>query len=363
MTCENCSSSCKCSKQKKLLDDFSSTGKKKPWRKYKLQSLAISRAYGFFDGLLKYSEKIADCGFCLRFEVCTAVCHFKRLIAASFCKARLCVTCQWRKSLVIRKQLLALVHAHKKNFPRDIPLLLTLTIPNVKGKMLADALTLMSKSWQKLTKRKLFANAVRSWFRALEVTYNEQRDDFHPHFHVLIMVPEAYFKVDRDLYISQKKWLELWRKSTGIEAITQVDIRKIKKSKDGAIEKLIAEVGKYATKPSSYVKWSYGELEAKPAVIRRFHYALRRRRLVGYGGLFSKLRKELKQQDVEKSDLIDVSDSVPVDCLCPICQSTLIEEMYVWTIGLKNYVQEKENPQNPWPTLKLRTRKRKPMSL
>jgi plasmid rolling circle replication initiator protein Rep len=343
MTCKDYSNYREDDKEKKLLADYSRTGKKRNWRKYKLQSLAVSKAYGFFDELLKYGKKISECGSWLRFGVCQANNHFKRLIRASFCKGRLCVTCQWRKSLVIRKQLLELVHAHKEKFPSDIPLLLTLTIPNVKEEKLSSALDLMAKSWKKLSERKQFTSAVRSWFRALEVTYNEKREDFHPHFHILLMVPEAYFKIDRELYITQEVWLKLWREATGIEEITQVDIRKVKKRKKGTIEKLVAEVGKYATKPSTYIKREYGEFEAKQEVIRCIHYALYGRRLVGYGGLFSEIRKKLKQQDVEEADLINIDDGSLKDCFCPICKSTLIEEMYKWNIGIKNYEKRLKN--------------------
>lgn len=337
MTCKDYSNYRKGDKEKKLLSDYSSTGKKKPWRKHKLQSLAVSRAYGLFDELLKYRHRLEGCVSWICFKVCSVNKHFKRLIRASFCKARLCVTCQWRKSLVIRKQLLELVHAHKEKFSSDIPILLTLTVPNVKEEKLSSTLDLMVKSWKKLAERKRFTNAVRSWFRALEVTYNDKREDFHPHFHILLMVSKAYFDKERDFYISQEEWLKLWREATEIKEITQVDIRKVKKRKKGTIEKLIAEVGKYATKPSTYVKKTYGEFEAKPEVIRCLHHALHGRRLVGYGGLFSEVRKELKHHDVEEADLININDDSLKDCICPICQSTLIEEMYTWNIGLKNY--------------------------
>ena len=52
---------------------------------------------------------------------------------------------------------------------------------------------------------------MRSWFRSLEVTYNKDRDDYHPHFHALLMVPHHYFYKDRGLYIPHEKWLDLWK--------------------------------------------------------------------------------------------------------------------------------------------------------
>ena len=39
--------------------------------------------------------------------------------------------------------------------------------------------------------------------RKLEITYNKERDDYHPHFHVLITVNKSYF-TDKDYYISRR---------------------------------------------------------------------------------------------------------------------------------------------------------------
>ncbi len=60
----------------------------------------------------------------------------------------------------------------------------------------------------------------RSWFRALEITYNAERDDYHSHFHVLIMVSKAYFDYSRDLYIDRDVWLLMWQEVTGLPEIT-----------------------------------------------------------------------------------------------------------------------------------------------
>ncbi|WP_077298978.1 protein rep [Virgibacillus pantothenticus] len=40
------------------------------------------------------------------------------------------------------------------------------------------------------------------------MTYNEEHDDYHPHFRVLIVVKKSYF-TDKDYYINHDCWLEL----------------------------------------------------------------------------------------------------------------------------------------------------------
>ncbi|MDE9983016.1 protein rep, partial [Staphylococcus pseudintermedius] len=69
----------------------------------------------------------------------------------------------------------------------------------------------------------------KGYVRKLEITYNKKRDDYNPHFHVLIAVNKSYF-TDKRYYINQKKWLELWRSATKDESITQVHVQKIKQN-------------------------------------------------------------------------------------------------------------------------------------
>jgi len=311
---------------------------KRDWRKYKLQSLAISRAYAQFQEIEKYAHLIAECGNWLKFKTCPKG-HELRLVGACFCRCRLCVTCQWRKSLAMYAQVIQLVHAHKKRYKSDIPLLLTLTVPNVKKVDLKKRLDLMQRAFRLLSKRTAFKQVARSWFRSLEITYNEERDDYHPHYHVLLLVPENYFKRNRGIYLSQKDWLKLWQEATGMSEITQVDIRRVRKeAKKKPIEAIVAEVAKYATKPNTYVKrTSEGEYEANAEVVYDLHRTLHRKKMTAFGGLFVKLRKELRLQDIEKQDLVHITDEHK-ECKCSVCQSSLQDEMYRWQMSVGRYV-------------------------
>lgn len=319
------------------LEDLKPSGKKRSWNKNKGLSMIISQAYFLISELKRYGELIASCGSYLKFGACAVVAHGKKLIDANFCKARLCVMCQWRKSLVIRKQVLDLVHWHRERYSTDVPLLLTLTVVNAPGSELNKAIDQMNVAWRRLMQLKVVKRAVRSWFKSLEITYNSDRQDFHPHFHALLMVPASYFMKSRGLYIPHEEWLRLWRKSMRDDRITQADIRKIKPRKEGMLEGLAAEVAKYATKPSSYIfENSEGKDETSPDVIKELHYALKGRRLIGFGGLFNEIRKERKMVDVENADLVQIEeDETP--CTCKICGSTLLEELYRWDFGVRQY--------------------------
>jgi plasmid rolling circle replication initiator protein Rep len=327
----------------KPLTDLNSSGKERPWRKHKLESLVISGAYSLILELKRYGEQMASCGNYLLHGVCPHGEHGKRLIEAYFCKSRLCVMCQWRKSLIIRKQVIDLVHWHQEKYSTDVPILLTLTIVNEKGESLNKGIDQMTAAWRKLMRLKVVKGAVRSWFRSLELTYNEDRNDYHPHFHALLMVPHHYFYKERGLYIPHEKWLNLWRQCMRDDRITQVNVKKMKKRQGGTLEGLVGEVAKYATKPSSYIfKNEEGESYAPPEVIENLHYALKGRRMVGYGGFFSKIRKEKKMVEVENANLVQIDEEgVHKECSCRICESTLLKELSGWHFGAKQYLKMK----------------------
>ena len=175
-----------------ILEDKSSTGKTRKWSTYKKQSLAVSDAYRKFEGAATFSKRMDECGGWLRFLAC-AKGHGLLLIAAIFCQCRLCPLCQWRRSLIIFHQVKQLACEHIKHYKSDVMLLLTLTVPNVKASNLKARITLMQKAWNRLMNRNPVKRVCRSWFRSLEITYNEYRDDYHPHFHVLLMVPKKLF--------------------------------------------------------------------------------------------------------------------------------------------------------------------------
>src|SRR5699024_749997 len=101
-----------------------------------------------------------------------------------------------------------------------LPIFLTLTTPNVSKNKLENAIKHYNQSFRRLSNRTKFKKVVKGYVRKLEITYNKERDDYNPHFHVLVAVNKSYFK-DTKYYISQKEWLNLWRDVTGMPEITQ----------------------------------------------------------------------------------------------------------------------------------------------
>ena len=227
-------------------------------------------------------------------------------------------------------------------FRSDIPLLLTLTVLNEKGERLTPTFDQMNAAWKRLMELKVVRKVTHSWFRSMEITYNGERDDYHPHFHALLMVPQNYFYKKRGMYIPHDEWLKLWQQSMRDDRITQVDIRSLKCKTDAELEASIGEVAKYMTKPSSYIfENELGKKEANPKVVEELHYATRGRRLIGFGGYFNKIRKAKKMIDVEKADLVDVDgEGIEAKCQCKICQKEMVEKIYNWYESADRYLRK-----------------------
>src|SRR5699024_1148720 len=117
---------------------------------------------------------------------------------------------------------------------------LTLTAPNVPADELNDEIKHYNQSFQRLMQRKEVKQIVKGYARKLEITYNEERDDYNPHFHVLIAVNKSYFNQAKQ-YISRDWWLELWQQATRHPLITHFDVSQVRSLK----ESRIFEIAKY----------------------------------------------------------------------------------------------------------------------
>lgn len=162
-----------------------------------------------------------------------------KLVNTFFCDCRHCALCDGRKSLVrmgrFRDQLPAIEQEH----PKARWILLTLTVPNCPVNELRATLQAMSKAWQRFSQRKAF-KPVLGWIRATEVTQEKHRKDYaHPHFHVLMLVPQSMLGGKQ--YVKHAEWLQLWRDCYRDQSITSVDVRAIKGgAMRGAVETLKA---------------------------------------------------------------------------------------------------------------------------
>ena len=220
----------------------------------------------------------------------------QKLYKSNLCKNRFCPVCAWRKA---RKDALglSLMMQYIKQQENKEFIFLTLTTPNVISGELENEIKRYNNAFRKLIKRKKVGSVIKGYVRKLEITYNKKRDDYNPHFHVLIAVNKSYF-TDKRYYISQKEWLELWRDVTGISEITQVQVQKIRQNNN----KELYEMAKYSGKDSDYL--------INQKVFDAFYKSLKGKQVLVYAGLFKDAKKKLKNGELDYLKEVDPTEYI-----------------------------------------------------
>lgn len=309
-----------------ILKDTSSTGRERPWRQHKSNALKIADSFDrlcdsspAYSDLRKRAERMQECGEWLTFgqyvdrETGELT---QRLENAHFCRDRMCPMCQWRRSIVQFVTLQKIMTEVREKHPGLVPIFITLTMRNVEGEDLAGALDRLLKGWSRMTAKRYKRKPGRvmvGWFRSLEVTYNAERRDWHPHLHAIGLVSEDYFS-DPDKYMKTEDWVAEWRWALQVDYDPVVDVRRIKGEDGKEQDKAVAEVSKYAVKPGEWLSDDEDQTDRCVGLLAR---VLHRRRLVAYGGLLKEIKADLKAQDAEDkdADLIHTDDSVSTGLL------------------------------------------------
>ena len=252
-----------------------------------------------FDFLTSHTSKenlfnIFNCGTYISFFADETL-EKKKVNKSNFCKNRFCPLCSWRKARKDSLKISILLKYIQEQFKYEF-IFLTLTAPNVSGELLNDEIKKYNNSFKKLMQLKQVKKISKGHIRKLEVTYNKERNDYHPHFHVMIAVTRSYFK-NKD-YIKKKEWLELWQQCMNDTSITQVDVKKMNTSDSNAI----AEIAKYGAKDADYL--------ISQEVFDIFYRSLKGKQLLTYSGAFKDALKLFNQGELEKYKELDLTEYV-----------------------------------------------------
>ena len=214
-----------------------------------------------------------------------------KLMKSNSCKNRFCPMCSWRKAKkdalknsIIMKKLIA---DNQYGF-----LFLTLTAPNVPGEELEKEIKDYVSSFKRFTNLKEFQAINKGYIRKLEVTYNADRDDYHPHYHILLCVDKNYFKDKK--YIKQSKWLEMWKLAKRDNNISVVDVRRVKDSEE---DNVYLEISKYTAKDSDYIH--------NKKTFDVFYDALKGKQVITYNKIFKDLAKKYDTGELDYLKEID----------------------------------------------------------
>lgn len=264
------------------------------WKERKKMSLDIAKLMRQYDR--DRSLKIAQCGTYLEFAV---VSDGKRLHHANFCRERMCPMCQWRRTIKLRVQADKIYAVEVSRGYQHV--FVTLTMRNMPAADLSGALDRMCAAFVKWTRHKAFRAAFVGYYRAIEVTYNAERNDYHPHIHVMLTAQPDYFRADNPDYWTHDRVMRTWRELLGLDYDPTVHIEGVRPRDGQTITAACVELCKYPTKTAEI---------RSAAVLETVDYALRGRRLIQWGGLTADIRRELRLDDIESGNLIHAEEAV-----------------------------------------------------
>ena len=209
------------------------------------------------------------------------------IIGANFCKHRFCPVCNKRYSSAkwhyIKSIATAVNTAVTPNWA-----MFTVTVKNCPPERLKQTIDNLMAAINRMNSTNTWKRRVLGFFRSLETTYNSERKDYHPHYHILLCLPSDYY-TNPDLYMSTAEWRQLWERSVRADYTCQIDLSPIQGYGE-ELSSAIAEVAKYAVKLSSVV-------EQGPDALKPLAAALRSRRLISYGGILKDSFAAVKATD------------------------------------------------------------------
>lgn len=315
------------------LIDTSANGRRQPWAEHRSGSDILAYVYDDIDEAK--AARLRSCAPRLIYTIQDDNGAQRiKLHTAWFCRVRLCPVCQWRRSLKIYGQASEVVRAANASRPGGYGwIMLTLTMRNVDGKLLPAAIDKMGKAWHRLLKLDAWQRAVVGCMRSLEVTHNtdiksDAYDTYHPHFHALLCVLPSYF-TGRN-YLSRLAWAQLWQRALRVDYTPQIWVSRIKGDSAAAI----AEVTKYASKPSDYIDPS--DLDAMAAAVAVLDKALARRRLVAWTGNLKTIHAALQLDDAENGNLVH-TDIAPEE---DVAADEHMRITFAWLREHRNYYRE-----------------------
>lgn len=222
-------------------------------------------------------ESMANCGMYLTFL------HSRdfdktKLETGFFCKNRLCPACAWRKAAHDAVEINCIMQAatdagYELYFA-------TLTAQSVKKTDLADAIRVYNAAYTAMM-RNSTCTVIAGAIRKLEVTYNAEKDWYHPHIHSVWIVPRGWRRTKS--YINRYTLADMWRYYLGGKYAVSADAQDVRRVKSASREDVM-EFAKYPAKSCDY-------LQSKD-VFETFYKSLKGVRLITH----MKLARALKAQ-------------------------------------------------------------------
>lgn len=275
---------------------------------------------GFMEDKNLKLDRLKECGNFIKFQSSEDKTKFI-LAGGNFCNNRFCPFCSWLKAKRTAFELLELIKVveYKEKFAF---LFITLTVPNVPRESLREEIENFNKSFKRLFQTEEFKAFNKGFIRKLEITYNEKRKDYHPHFHLVVAVNKSYFKSRN--YMSKRRLLELWQKATRNSNITQVDIKPCRMD----TIKQVMELATYSAKQ--------GDLYSSKEVFDGFYEGLFRKKLLVYNGIFKEYKKKIEIREIDPAEIMELNQ---------VLEEATKEICLIWEKSNYLLVDEKDVPE------------------
>lgn len=304
------------------LSDISESDK--PWDSHKENSEEMAKILSTVDDdyISRIKDRMRMCAPSLVFAHTTPDEHERtfKLHRAEFCRVRTCPICQWRRSMLYVAKLMKAVPAILEEFPNMRLIHLVLTVKNCPVDELKATVKEMNKSWQRLTQRKQFRRAVKGFVRSTEVSYNSDTNEAHPHFHIMLFVPNCYF-TDTSYYITQAEWVTLWQQCARLDYKPSVHIKAFRQNSEKGLAAAVHEVAKYTTKPEDLI-------QAGAEWLATYIHQIRDMRFFSTGGIIREILGEIEQ---EYEDLIHTGEEETDD------SNILAQSLFDWKKEVAKY--------------------------
>ena len=214
-----------------------------------------------------------------------------KLETGFFCRNRLCPACAWRKSAHDAITISCVLQAA---VDRGYTLYFaTLTAKSCMKEDLSAAISDYNAAYTALM-RSAACKHIHGAIRKLEITYNKEKDWYHPHIHSIWIVRKSWHKTAD--YINAKRLADMWRDALhgkyAVDAQAQ-DVRRVR----SASHEDILEFAKYPAKAADYL--------CKKEVYETMYRALRGVRLLTYMRLARTLKREAKEGLLDKYKAAD----------------------------------------------------------
>lgn len=308
------------------VEEVMSADKRYDWKGQKVKTMFLHELYEKA-GYPEYAVRVKDCATYLEFGVYKN--GERRLRTANFCKVRLCPMCIGRRARRSAWKLSQILNQVEQKHGAMF-IFLTLSIRNVPGEKLGEAIGQLTKAWTKLIRHRQFERSIGGWFRAVEITRGDNRwhkdhktgemkfredKGYHPHIHAILAVKPEYFSRKSGLYISHDEWVDRWQKALGVDYRPSVRIQTAKaKGKFAAGKAAAVEAAKYAVKDEEYIDDTLPESRLIE-ILTDYTEALYKRRLMAFGGWMKVIAKALDSENLEDGDLVHLDDDAIRDDL------------------------------------------------